>query len=150
MSDCLTNELVKCGKCGNRFTPSAHQVRKNDFICPPCRRERDAAWRARRKAEGNPVKQSKSKEWFKAYRASYNCPPKTKQKVALRRANSEERRKIRARRLANKAILRGKLHRLPCRDCGEPKTHAHHPDYDRPLEVIWLCPAHHRAEHGKA
>jgi hypothetical protein len=34
---------------------------------------------------------------------------------------------------------RGKLRQRPCRHCGESKTERHHPDYARPLYVIWLC-----------
>jgi ribosomal protein S27AE len=37
----------------------------------------------------------------------------------------------------------GKLVRQPCEVCGSPKTHAHHDDYARPLEVRWLCALHH-------
>lgn len=35
----------------------------------------------------------------------------------------------------------------PCRDCGMINTHRHHPDYSQPLDVIFLCPYHHRQEH---
>ena len=49
--------------------------------------------------------------------------------------------------ILNTAITRGKVKRLPCFLCGE-KAHAHHPDYDRPLDVIWLCPMHHRQTHA--
>jgi hypothetical protein len=39
--------------------------------------------------------------------------------------------------------LRGKLRQKPCRYCGESNTERHHPDYARPLYVIWLCrPCH--------
>jgi hypothetical protein len=30
--------------------------------------------------------------------------------------------------------------------CSKPE--AHHPDYDRPLDVVWLCPAHHKQAHA--
>lgn len=29
--------------------------------------------------------------------------------------------------------------------CGKP--HGHHPDYSRPLDVVWLCPLHHKQAH---
>lgn len=32
-------------------------------------------------------------------------------------------------------------------DC-ECKPQAHHPDYSRPLDVVWLCAAHHREAHA--
>lgn len=47
----------------------------------------------------------------------------------------------------NNAIRDGKLKRQPCWVCGS-KAHAHHPDYDRPLDVVWLCPAHHKQAHA--
>lgn len=55
--------------------------------------------------------------------------------------------KVEARRAVTAAIKRGDLVRQPCEVCGEPKTHAHHEDYLRPLDVRWLCPRHHGEEH---
>ena len=34
-----------------------------------------------------------------------------------------------------------------CSICEKPNAVAHHPDYDLPLDVVWLCPSHHRQEH---
>ena len=48
--------------------------------------------------------------------------------------------------ILNNAIRDGKVARHPCFMCGA-KAHAHHPDYDRPLVVIWLCPKHHSETH---
>lgn len=45
------------------------------------------------------------------------------------------------------ALKSGKLVALPCLICGE-KAEAHHPDYGRPLDVVWLCPSHHRQTHA--
>lgn len=47
------------------------------------------------------------------------------------------------------ALRDGKLRRLPCLVCGK-KAEAHHPDYDRPLDVMWLCPEHHKQAHAAA
>lgn len=33
-----------------------------------------------------------------------------------------------------------------CIKCGE-KAHAHHENYDYPLDVIWYCPKHHAERH---
>lgn len=43
----------------------------------------------------------------------------------------------------------GELAKEPCRDCGAETVHGHHPDYSQPLDVIWLCPQHHKAEHKR-
>lgn len=47
------------------------------------------------------------------------------------------------------AVNLGKLKRMPCEVCGDPKSHGHHEDYSKPLDVQWLCSKHHRAVHTK-
>lgn len=51
--------------------------------------------------------------------------------------------------LINKAIRDGVITRMPCSQCGNQRSHAHHPDYDQPYAVIWLCNTHHRKEHSR-
>lgn len=48
-----------------------------------------------------------------------------------------------------KAIKNGDLIRKNCRDCDRKDVHGHHSDYSRPLDVVWLCPVHHKLEHLK-
>lgn len=45
------------------------------------------------------------------------------------------------------ALRLGVLERQPCEVCGAEKSEAHHPEYNRPLDVQWLCRSHHRARH---
>lgn len=52
-----------------------------------------------------------------------------------------------ARNLVAKAVKSGKLKKQPCFICGSEIVEAHHPDYNRPLDVIWLCNKHHREAH---
>ena len=59
-----------------------------------------------------------------------------------------KKKKISARGLVNAAIVSGKLKRQPCQVCGSKRTDAHHADYGKPLDVVWLCRTHHAAEHG--
>lgn len=51
-----------------------------------------------------------------------------------------------------KAIRSGKIHKPgACEDCGKKCiTHGHHVDYDKPLDVVWLCRACHLSKHTKA
>ena len=40
-----------------------------------------------------------------------------------------------------------KINKLPCKVCGNPASHRHHPDYSKPLDVEFLCPLHHKQVH---
>ena len=46
-------------------------------------------------------------------------------------------------------LKRGLIQPKPCEICSEPKAEAHHPDYDRPLLVQWLCRRCHKQAHAK-
>ena len=62
--------------------------------------------------------------------------------------------KYKAHCIVNNAIRSKKLYKEPCEVCGtEENIHAHHDDYAKPLNVRWLCSAHHsqwHVEHGEA
>ena len=45
------------------------------------------------------------------------------------------------------ALRNGSLTRKPCEECGQVVVEAHHDNYDKPLEVRWLCRYHHDEEH---
>lgn len=81
--------------------------------------DRDRRWRA-----------AHWQEWL-AYRRSYH------------RVNGHHK----TRTIANAALKRGKLIRLPCEVCGNPTSHFHHDDYSKPLNVRHLCTTHHLEEH---
>ena len=52
--------------------------------------------------------------------------------------------RIKANRIIRTAVRGGKLKRLPCVVCGQANGQAHHPDYLKPYNIIWLCPSHHK------
>lgn len=65
--------------------------------------------------------------------------------------STEQRRRSLARSYARTYMLRGHLKRGPCADCGATEgVQMHHEDYSRPLDVTWLCVAHHRVRHARA
>lgn len=46
------------------------------------------------------------------------------------------------------AVRDGRLAKEPCVFCRSKEVHAHHKDYSKPLDVVWLCPkCHHRMHH---
>jgi predicted anti-sigma-YlaC factor YlaD len=58
-----------------------------------------------------------------------------------------DRRRGSAHSAVSRAIRSGALVRGPCVMCGDAKSVGHHEDYDKPLEVVWLCQACHVRHH---
>ena len=74
--------------------------------------------------------------------------------VTNRKKNEEQRAKkrgaFRAQKAVEHALERGGLVKEPCSVCGAKRlVHAHHEDYRRPLDVVWLCPIHHAERHAE-
>ena len=70
---------------------------------------------------------------------------KAKEIQARWRAQHPDRRAAQAQ--VQYALRKGVIQRTPCMVCGD-KAESHHPDYSRPLDVVWLCPAHHKQAHA--
>ena len=51
--------------------------------------------------------------------------------------------KAMARAVYNRERRAGRIDKLPCVVCGNPMSEAHHEDYTKPLNIIWLCRKHH-------
>lgn len=54
--------------------------------------------------------------------------------------------KTKARRKVNHELAAGRIKKQPCH-CGSLDTEAHHHDYSKPLDVVWLCRTHHAELH---
>lgn len=91
------------------------------------------------------------KNWCAKYRNTHREQLREYQRAYQKRRveKPEERKKIAARVALRAAIKSGLIKQLPCAECGEPKTEAHHEDYDKPLDVVWLCEPHHSQRHWK-
>jgi len=71
---------------------------------------------------------------------------KNKERIAKMVAAVPE--QVRKARTATRyAVKRGKIEKKPCEVCGDVKSEAHHTDYSKPLEVMWLCRKHHANQH---
>lgn len=60
---------------------------------------------------------------------------------------AKNKKKSRAHDLVAYAIRIGTLIKQPCEVCGKDSHVAHHDDYDKPLDVRWLCATHHKEWH---
>jgi len=77
--------------------------------------------------------------------AAANPEPSRRAKAAWVERNPDKRR---AHVIVNNAVRDGRLFKPEaCEECGERpgrrRLHAHHEDYERPLDVRWLCTACH-------
>src|SRR5208282_3928617 len=67
-----------------------------------------------------------------------------------RRLSALQQLKRAARYAVRNALRKGSLTRLPCAECGNPRSQAHHADYSEPLLVTWLCRSCHGAERSRS
>jgi hypothetical protein len=92
---------------------------------------------------------NKNIERIRAYdreRAKNPERQKTAQQISQAWRKADKRRGA-AHSAVARAIRNGTLFRQPCVRCYEIKSFAHHEDYDRPLDVMWLCQPCHKQQH---
>lgn len=107
----------------------AHRVGNIERIRDYDRRRGQWLTRKQANAKRRPRYKEKHKEWSRAYRI----------------ANAEKRA---AHVIVGNAMRDGKLEVRPCERCGYGTgIHAHHEDYSRQLDVMWLCPPCHGERH---
>jgi len=92
---------------------------------------------------------NKNIEKIRAYdRERAKIPERIKATTEVTRAwRAEDKRRSRAHSAVSLAIRCGTLVRRPCIRCGNEKSVAHHENYDKPLEVMWLCQPCHKQRH---
>lgn len=132
--------------------------------CFKCGQEKDISefYRHSRMADGHlnkcksctkrDVNENRAKriDYYRAYEVVRAKTPKRRQlaaKVSARWRDADPRR-TRSHNMVHRAVKAGKLAPKPCEVCGRHDVHAHHDSYDRPLDVMWLCPIHHHARHA--
>ena len=75
-------------------------------------------------------------------------PHRAASNVEVNRAwRAEDRRRQHAHAEVRKAIKLGTLRKKSCVRCQSEKSLAHHEDYDKPLDVMWLCQPCHKQRH---
>lgn len=71
---------------------------------------------------------------------------RSRARIAWQERNARERA---AQVAVGNAVRDGRLLKQPCFVCGDEDVEGHHPDYDAPLSVVWLCKCHHREIHAE-
>jgi len=106
-----------------------------DNFCKVCKREKSRIYRAKNRENRNKSnrqyrKQNRVNRWkyLKGWRDKH--PEKHAAHIAVKNALKD-----------------GSLKKKKCPVCGAEKVEAHHYDYSKPLDVVWLCKKHHRYTH---
>lgn len=130
----------KC-KQGHELTKENTYVRKEGYHqCKKCR-----CLSVKNYYLKNPDKHKG--EYYREYNRNYNLSGKSLISSQKWIKNNPE--KYKAHNLMSSATRNKSLIRLPCEICKDVKADGHHPDYTKPLEVIWLCRLHHKEQHAK-
>ena len=136
--------MKTCSCCKKQFTLEFFQKRaasKDGFTasCKYCLRIRDAA--KHKKFRDKRIQQMK--EYAKT---DFSKLSSKLSKLKWKEKNKEKRK---SHIIVGNAIRDKKLLKEPCKVCGSTeRVHAHHDDYSKPLDVRWLCAAHHRQWHA--
>jgi hypothetical protein len=133
-----------CTKCKIRkpirkFHKNRSKKDGYNYNCYECYQIYFAEWKKRTNYD--------RKEYFR----NYTSDPKIKKHISqymtdYRRKNPLEKKKHDARQKLNTAIRYKRMSRRPC-FCGKKKSEAHHENYNKPLDVQWLCKLHHEQLH---
>ena len=83
-------------------------------------------------------------DYYRDYDKKRGCRITNEKLKEYRKSNPK---KYKAQIMVNNHLRSGNLHKLPCETCGRKDVHGHHDDYDKPLNVRWLCPVHHNLWH---
>lgn len=140
MKQSLIKETKQCNKCYktkimSEFPKLKGEVPDFGWACKKCVRIKH-----REIYEGRKEKvRSQKKEYYLKNRDKFD---EKSRKMVIERSP-----KYVARYLLRSAVSSGKVVKLACERCGDIKTQGHHPDYSKPLKVIWLCRKHHGEIH---
>lgn len=141
------NKRVKDGlysQCKECCNASQREYRKTSKFKDSQRKYRESG--RSREVQRRYNKTDNGKTVKKEYLNSHNGMANVKKHSDKYKSNNPE--KLKARGALNRAVLKGKLIRLPCQKCGSINNiEAHHTDYSKSLEVIWLCDKHHKELH---
>lgn len=147
--------MKECSKCHDAkplemFPRDKSRKSGRHSVCVVCKRKYNALYRQKNRI----ILVLKSREYSKSHAAQLaqyqrdyrkNNPLKAKELKLKSIAKNKE--AYRARQIVRMRVYRGTMQKLPCQVCGDPNTQAHHSDYSKPLEVLWLCHKHHQQLH---
>ena len=130
--------MKNCSKCGIIFEPTPSKIKHHSYVCKKCCTSYSVEWAKKNMG----IKLERNKKYLQSEKGKEAIYRHT---VAFRKKYPE---KYKAYNLVVTALRNGSLKKKSCEICGVIKTHAHHENYNKPLEVIWLCDKCHKNHHA--
>lgn len=104
-----------------------------------------------KEANKNPERKSQLRKSVARWRSKNKILNYLRIQSAIKKSRDENpkeyKQKHAARDKVNKALVKGKIKKKKCEWCGNKYSEAHHSDYSKPLDVIWLCKRCHGQAH---
>ncbi len=138
-----------CPKCGGPSYPTEARIEARNYTCHACVNKMAREWVNENKLKSSTNSfnwKRKNKNRISEYNKKYHIEHYyTDYKREYKESNRE---KVIARTAVMHAKKCGELIQRPCVSCSNPNSEAHHEDYSKPLDVIWLCSACHGRQHS--
>ena len=146
-----TWECIYCGewKSEDSFGKNCKASNGLTSVCKDCRIEYSKKYKQRPATKT--LNRKYKKELYHSAKGEANrAANKGKQRAWCAEYKARNKAKVSA-QLAIRGALRNRtMTRGNCAHCGTSKrVEGHHPDYSKPLEVVWLCRPDHKSEHRR-
>jgi len=127
------------------------EVSLSKFMFKTPKKQRERSRRYQQKRREDSAYNKKHSEYYKKWYARNGRKRKEDYGEVVKNWIIHHPKEVNASRILRKAIEKGKIIKpLFCSSCDKKtKLVGHHEEYDKPLEVIWLCQSCHKIVHAK-
>lgn len=144
-----------CGVCKQEKPITEFYTHKRDGYqsgCKSCKRIEG------RKYSKSPARRAYNRKVYERLKANgyfkdYEQKPEVKQRRNAQQREYANNPRVRIRFLARWYARRmtenGTIKQQPCALCGDVNSERHHPNYNEPLLIVWLCAKCHQELHNK-
>ena len=142
-----------CGGCKKEKPLSEFYAHKRDGYqarCKECKREYGRMYNRqpkRREYNKQFYKELQASGYFKEYEQKPEVKARKNRQMKQYIQDPRLRVKFLARWYARRMTENGTILQQPCALCGNENSQRHHPDYNKPLLIVWLCADCHRKLH---
>ena len=133
------NNKTRCRKCQLKAKRKDWHLEMSNPLSRKAKAEKSRAYRQ--------VNPARCREICYAWRAANVGKTLQSRRISQKKYRQQNPKKMWCHHAVHRAVKSGRIKRQDCW-CGK-EAQAHHEDYNKPYEIIWLCPMHHSELHRK-